>query len=173
MSLIETFKGWFRTGLEEEFLCPLPEDGEGIEFDEDEQGAEKFMSSTELTKTIKAELSRVRDQIRAGDDSEILIWLLDKTLACSQRPLRDHPDYGGRCKPLPPEAKPLVMAWVERIKCLGIRSIVSLLEEVQHEKYYIRGGLDLHPEGLFGYYQSQGFEFCHIPMTDYQKPSEA
>ena len=67
----------------------------------------------------------------------------------------------------------LVVDWVKRVKSLGIRSIVSLLEEKQHEKYYIRGGLDLHPDGLFGYYGSQGFEFRHIPMTDYQKPSEA
>lgn len=42
----------------------------------------------------------------------------------------------------------------------------------QNEKYYIKGGLDLHPEGLHGYYQSQGFEFAHFPLTDYQPPSQ-
>ena len=74
---------------------------------------------------------------------------------------------------MPPEAKPLVVKWVEQVKSLGISSIVSLLEESQHEKYYVRGGLGLHSDGLFGYYLSQGFEFRHIPMTDYEKPSES
>ena len=39
MSLIETFKDWFRTGTGEEPLCPLPVGGEAIEFDDDEQAA--------------------------------------------------------------------------------------------------------------------------------------
>ena len=80
----------------------------------------------------------------------------------------------GCCRqPLPPEARELVVEWVERVKSQGIRSIVSLLEETQHERYYLRGGLGLHPEGLFGYYRSQGFSFCNIPLTDYQTPSES
>ncbi len=49
---------------------------------------------------------------------------------------------------------------------------MSLLEGKQHEKYYIRGRLNLHPDGLFGYYRSKGFGFLHISMTDYQRPSE-
>ena len=130
------------------------------------------MSLTNLEKDIRAKLNQVRIQIKAGDNSDIMTWLLDGDLACSQRPLRDHPEFGGR-KELSPEARPLIVDWVERVKSLGIRSIVSLLEVTQHEKYYIRGGLDLHPEGLFGYYQSQGIAFCHIPLTDYQKPSQS
>ncbi len=136
---------------------------------------EERMSLTKPTTAIRVELCRIRGQIKAGNDSEILIWLLNGNLACSQRPLRDHPDYGvhlsdcqcGCCRPpLPPKARSLVVDWVERVKSSGIRSIVSLLEEKQHEKYYIRGGLDLHPEGLYGYYRSQGFEFCAIPIAD-------
>lgn len=133
---------------------------------------EEYMSLAELTNTIKDKLKKIRSRIASGDDSEILIWLLDGSLACSQRPLRDHPAFGGH-DPLPPEAKPLVVKWVEQVKSLGISSIVSLLEESQHEKYYVRGGLGLHSDGLFGYYLSQGFEFRHIPMTDYEKPSES
>ena len=130
------------------------------------------MSLAKSTNAVRAQLRRMRDQINAGNDSEILIWLLDGSLACSQRPLRDHPDYGGY-DPLPPEAKPLVVNWVERVKSLGIQSIVSLLVEEQHQEYCVQGRLDLHPEGLFGYYRSQGFDFCHIPLTDYQTPSES
>ena len=129
------------------------------------------MSIVDLEKDICAKLWRIRKKIKEGDDSEIVVWLLDGQLACSQRPLRDHPDFGCR-RPLPPEACPLVVSWVKQVKSLGIKSIVSLLEERQHEKYYIRGGLELHAEGLYGYYRSQGFEFCDIPMTDYRKPSE-
>lgn len=118
-----------------------------------------------LEKTIKEELWRIKSQIEQGDDSEILIWLLGGDLACSQRPLRYHPTFGGRGK-LPPEAKPLIVKWVDRVKSLGIRSIISLLEDQQHEKYYINGGLNLHPEGLYGYYRSKGFECCVIPIVD-------
>ena len=127
---------------------------------------------TKRTAAIKAQLSRLREQIRSGDESELLIWQLDGDLACSQRPLRDHPVFGGRA-PLPRDARELVVAWVKRVKCLGIRSIISLLEPAQHERYYVKGGLDLHPEGLFGYYRSQGFSLCHIPMADHQTPSDS
>ena len=136
----------------------------------------------ELTAAIQAKLRQIGDQLRAGNDSDIMVWLLDGTLACSQRPLRYHPDFGvhpnscrcGCCRnSLPPEAKQLVVDWVERVTFEGIRSIISLLEEDQHKKYYVRGGLGLHPEGLFGYFRAQGFNFCHIPITDYQTPSES
>ena len=127
------------------------------------------MTTRCLEKAIKAELNRIRWQIRRGDDSEILIWLLNGDLACSQRPLRDHPIFGGRRHPLPPKAKPLVIEWVDRVQSLCVRSIISLLEDGQHEKYYIRGGLDLHPQGLYGYYGSRGFEYCTIPIVDSPK----
>lgn len=39
MSLIETFKEWFRTGPEEEPLCSLPVGGDAIELDDDERAA--------------------------------------------------------------------------------------------------------------------------------------
>jgi len=121
---------------------------------------------------IRKELQRIRDQIRAGNESEIVVWIIPNKLACSQRPLRDDPRFGGRA-PLPPEAKPLVIKWVKQIKEMGIRSIICLLEEQQLDRYYVRGGLDLHPCGLLGYYKSQGFEIRHFPMTDYQRPEES
>jgi len=91
-------------------------------------------------------------------------------LACSQRPLRDHPQFGGR-SPLPPEAKPEIVSWVDRVKALGICSIICLLETDQLDRYYVRGGLNLHPSGLLGYYEERGFNVSHIPMTDYQRPT--
>ena len=127
------------------------------------------MTTRCLEEAIKAELIRIRRQIGQGDDSEILIWLLNGNLACSQRPLRDHPIFGGRRHPLPPKAKPVVIEWVDRVQSLGVPSIISLLEDGQHEKYYMRGGLDLHPQGLYGYYGSRGFDYCVIPIVDSPK----
>jgi len=120
-------------------------------------------------KWIKSKLERLRMQISQGDDSEIAIWIIPDELACSQRPLRDHPKFGGR-QPLPPEAKQLVIHWVNRVKALGIQSIICMLEPAQLDRYYIRGGIDLHPRGLLGYYKSQGFNVRHIAATDYQRP---
>ncbi len=61
----------------------------------------------ELERHIKSELQRIRGQIAVGDEYEIIVWVVRGKLACSQRPLRDHPQFGGR-NPLPPEARPLV-----------------------------------------------------------------
>ena len=99
---------------------------------------------------IKSELQRIRDQIRIGNESEIIVWVKLGKLACSQRPLRDHPQFGGR-KRLPLEARPLVICWVERIKRIGIRSIICLLVETQLDFY---SGLDLYERGLLGYYEA-------------------
>lgn len=94
--------------------------------------------------SIQAELSRLRTKISSGDETELWMWVLPQQLACAQRPLRDLPPYGGRT-PLPLEARPLVQAWVQRVLAGGFRSIISLLEEAQLDRYYVRGGLNLHP----------------------------
>jgi len=66
----------------------------------------------ELENSIRKELIKIRERIRRGEDSKILIWIIAQKLACSQRPLRDHPIFGGR-SPLPPQAKNIVKRWVE------------------------------------------------------------
>ena len=119
---------------------------------------------------LRRELNRIRGQIKRGDESELIIWVIPSVLACSQRPLRDHPQFGGY-NPLPPEARHEVVGWVRRVKALGIRSIVCLLEPRQLDRYYIRGGLNLHPGGLLGYYEECGFNVAHFPLTDYQRPT--
>jgi hypothetical protein len=84
---------------------------------------------------IKRELGRIRQQIGQGNETELVVWTIPNILACSQRPLRDHPRFGGR-SPLPPDAKPEVIRWVNRIKALGIHSIICLLEHAQLDRYY-------------------------------------
>lgn len=123
------------------------------------------------TKTIRTELQRIRHQLREGDGSELWLWVIKGRLACAQRPLRDHPKFGGR-SPLPPDARPLVVSWVDRLVKAGFRSVISLLEVAQLDRYYVRGGINLHPDGLLGYYSSRGVEVESIPCTDYQKPTD-
>ena len=120
---------------------------------------------------IRSSLWRIRNQIKGGDESELAVWVIPQKLACSQRPLRDHPTFGGYT-PLPPKAKPLVIAWVERMKEIGFKSVICLLEDRQLDRYYVRGGLGLHQRGLLGYIESQGLEVRHFPTTDYQRPSD-
>ena len=135
------------------------------------------MPLTPSEKRIRACLERLRTQLCGGDDSEILCWLIPGVLASSQRPLRDHPVYapcwtGKRPRPLPPEARTLVVGWVQRILDSGVQSVICLLERAQLDRYYVRGGLGLPAGGLLEYYQLRGLEVRHIPMTDYQRPSQ-
>ena len=99
------------------------------------------MALTPNEKRIRTCLERLRGQLGSGDDSEILCWVIPGILACSQRPLRDHPTYappsrGHRPSPLPEEARDLVITWVRRVLDLGIRSVVCLLKPAQLDKYY-------------------------------------
>jgi hypothetical protein len=125
---------------------------------------------------IRYELERIRAQIERSDESEIWIWVIRERLACAQRPLRDNPKFGGgvgrRPPPLPPEARPVIEKWVDRIVAEGFRSVISLLETAQLERHYVKGALNLHPEGLLGYYQSRGLEVESVPCTDYQTPDD-
>jgi len=126
----------------------------------------------ELERCIRNDLKRLRKRIKDGDESKLAIWVIPGELACSQRPLRDHPRFGGRT-PLPPEARPLVAAWVDwMINEFRIKSVICLLEETQLDRYYVRGGLGLDERGLLGYYESRGLEVRHFPMIDYQRPAE-
>ena len=126
---------------------------------------------TAIERRIKKELERIKNQNCSGDESEIVMWAIPGKLACSQRQLRYHQKFCGR-NPLPPEARPLIVSWVKRIKQMGILSIICLLEYNQLDRHYVRGGLGLHENGLLGYYKSQGLEVHHFPMTDYQRPQE-
>jgi hypothetical protein len=120
---------------------------------------------------IRGELSRLRERIRNGDDAEPWAWVIPCRLACAQRPLRDHMKFGGRT-PLTVEARLAVERWVNHMLNAGFQSVISLLEEAQHERYYIRGGINLHPGGLYGYYESCGLQVVAVPCTDYQRPPE-
>jgi len=120
---------------------------------------------------IRERLRGLRTSIANGHDNELHVWILAGELAASQRPLRDDPEFDHRY-PLPPSARSKVERWVTRMRDeAGIRSVICLLTDYQLNKYYVRGGLSLHPDGLLGYYQSQGLKVCHISTPDYQRPA--
>jgi hypothetical protein len=77
-----------------------------------------------IEQDIKRELSRVKQSISAGDESEIWVWVKRNRLACAQRPLRYHTAFGGR-DPLPAEARTFVVDWVDRIVNAEFASVIS------------------------------------------------
>jgi hypothetical protein len=115
-----------------------------------------------LEGSIRARLFALGESLQSGDDSNLVVWVLDGALACAQRPLRRHPVFGGR-KPLPPEARNAVIEWVRRIAAMGFESIICLSHE-KELKYYI--SLDLHPDGLLGFYRSSGLKVEHLGWPD-------
>jgi protein tyrosine phosphatase (PTP) superfamily phosphohydrolase (DUF442 family) len=133
------------------------------------------MEIKKLEQKIKNELTRIRSQIKEGNETEPVFWVIPQKLACSQRPLRDHPEFGGRdatpIKRNPKKFRELVINWVDRIEALGIKSIICLLEVKQHERYYVIPEVNLHKHGLLGYYDQRGFAVEHFPLTDYRRPT--
>jgi len=116
-----------------------------------------------LFQQICTALDHLHKQTAAGDETALVVWVIPGTLACAYRPLQHHPEFG-RWRSLPPTARPWVVQWVEHIKHLGIQSILCLLPEALLVRYYVEGGLDLHPQGLLGYYAAQGLRVHHCPV---------
>ena len=152
--------------------CQARSPGAGIR----KSGVNRLQFESMDHENIRSGLERIRAQIYRGDESEIWIWVIQDRLACAQRPLRDNPNFGGgpgrRPPPLPPEARPFLEAWVDRVIQGGFRSVISLLEVAQLERHYIRGGINLHSQGLLGYYRHRGLKVQSVPCTDYQRPSD-
>jgi len=108
-------------------------------------------------------LSQLGKRMEGGDDSELVHWVIVEKLACSPRPLRHHPLYGGSRRNIAPEAAPLVREWALLIQCLGIKSIISLMH-ARELTYYEK--LDLGAHSMIEFYKSQGFEVAHLPWED-------
>ena len=80
-------------------------------------------------------------------------WVLPELLAKSSRPgYPERQDIGTDA----------VDEWVERVRGMGIRSIICFLSEDQLPFY---SGL---PSGLIQYYRDAGFNVAHIPEEDYK-----
>ena len=116
-----------------------------------------------IANQIRKDLRTLRQAIKSGDESAIMIWPILVKLACAQRPLRDHPIYGGSSKVFPPEAAPYVLSWIKRIKDEGIKSIICLMHPKELQYYE---PLNLHTNGLLGLYSDFGFVIRHFPWAD-------
>jgi len=82
-------------------------------------------------------------------------WVLPELLAKSSRPgYPERQDIGTDA----------VDEWVERVRGIGIGSIICFLSEDQLPFY---SGL---PTGLIQYYRDAGFNVAHIPEEDYRSP---
>ena len=84
---------------------------------------------------LRNALASLGERLDAGDDSELLLWVIPGLLACAHRPLRHHPQFGGSRRNLPPEAQSSIFNWVDRIKDQGIRGIISLMHPKEMNHY--------------------------------------
>lgn len=112
---------------------------------------------------IRKSLSRLGNQIESGDESQLIVWVIESSLACCHRPLRHNRLYGGSARFLDPAAEPLIEAWTAEILRLGFRSILCLMsqEEVELYKQIEFGGMD-----LLEYYEHSGLKVSNIPWKD-------
>ena len=123
-----------------------------------------------LENEIEIKRSEIADKMRAlgrrlesGDDSELLIWIIPRALACAQRPLRHQPRYGGSGQAIPGDSKALILDWVEGIRMEGITSIVTFMHDRDLRCYR---EIDLGGSDLLGFLGREGFRVCHLPWED-------
>lgn len=112
---------------------------------------------------IRAALRDLGTRLSAGNDAELLVWVIPKRLACAHRPLRHHPRFGGSRRDLPPEASLEVRTWVSRVGAQGIRSIICLMHPKELGHY---AQLDLGARDLIDLYRKCGFGVRHIAWDD-------
>lgn len=112
---------------------------------------------------IVGRMKALRRNLEAGDDSELLVWAIPGRLACAHRPLRHHPLYGGSGLPIPGEAKPLILDWVEQIRMEGIASVISLMHDRDLRCYR---QIDLGGLTFTAFLEHEGFTVCHLPWED-------
>lgn len=124
-----------------------------------------------LAGRIREQMWELRDRLSVYPDDNPLAWPIVHQLACSQRPLRDHPLFRDQ-KPLPREAGPYVVKWVERVHDLKIQSVICLMHSKELRHY---DGLDGMEDGLLALYRKVGFKVCHLQWADpaHAKTAEA
>ena len=108
-------------------------------------------------------MKALRKRLEAGDDSELLVWVLPGRLACAQRPLRHHPLYAGSGALIPAQATPLVFEWAEAVRAAGIVSIISFMHDRDRGCY---AELALEAEDILQFYEKQGFKVARLPWED-------
>lgn len=121
------------------------------------------MTSTLSLANLKYKFKQMAKQIQNGNESQLLIWIIPDKLACSHRPLRHNPIYGGSMRFLDAGATNLLMDWIARIRQEGIRSIICLMSE---EEVGFYSKLNLEANNLLEFYSKEGFSVASIPWKD-------
>lgn len=111
------------------------------------------MSETELRNWI-------RNNVRAANP---LLWVVKKSLACAARPLRYHPEFGGRNRLIPSEAALALSDWLQFVKDQGIGTIVCLATPGEMKRY--SSVVSPHPD-LLSLYKSSGLVAHSHPVED-------
>lgn len=121
------------------------------------------MSHQERTRDLQRQFNALGKRIAAGDESELLLWIIPAQLAGCHRPLRYNTLYGGSARSLDVRATPLVMQWASRMRASGIRSIMCLMSD---EEVAFYSKLDLGAPNLLAFYVKQGFCVASVPWKD-------
>lgn len=121
------------------------------------------LSEKQLANQIRSGMRALRDAAKLGEEIAPVEWVIEDELACCQRPLRDHPQFGGSREDLPRDAGLTLEKWADEIDGLGIRSVICLshAKELAHYEDALS-----HHGGLLGLYQSRGWKVRHIPWVD-------
>ena len=113
----------------------------------------------ELCKALK----ELGDCLSRNYTGNLLVWVIDGRLACAHRPLRYHPLYGGSGRDLSREATFALLQWIQYMKDVGIKSIISFLHPKELRHY---AALDIGATDLIDLYRKSGFEVRHLPWED-------
>ncbi len=111
-------------------------------------------------------MESLRSRLRVNPEADPLIWPIGGELACSQRPLRDHPEFG-ESNPLPARSYPLITNWIRRVRDAGVQSVICLLTPNQLQRY-----AGIHADGLLGAYLEAGLAVLHVPVFDQVHPDD-
>ncbi len=114
-------------------------------------------------KLNRSEEDAWRTWIRKHVQSAGLLWVIEGRLACSPRPLRYHPRFGGRLPQLPPEAGPILGEWLQSLKNRSVGTIVVLATDGEMKRYAT--AVAPAPD-LLSLYRSLGFVVHHHPIED-------
>lgn len=112
---------------------------------------------------IAREMAALGHRLESGDESELLLWVIPRMLACAHRPLRHHPQYGGSGAPIPSSAKALVLDWIDWLRLEDIASIISFMHDRDLGCYR---EIDFDGVTLFEALERHGFRVCALPWED-------
>jgi hypothetical protein len=121
------------------------------------------MSLKHRIQEIRKEVSKARCRAKSGEELCPAAWVIENALAIIQRPLRDHPIFGGSGKAVPYAARTQIDRWAEELRAKGFRAVLCLSHGKELAHY---DGLYLDSGGLLGHLRQIGFEVAHVPALD-------